>query len=186
MVALLNKILLLFISVLLVSCTARPLSVQAKYQPLFDFNNVQSYSLYNRDQPFNEFQSLSDAVRNDIELAIERAMEQQGYQFKTQQKADVILTYYWLKQDVRAFKIYNNGVYFCAYCLNHAKSDTKADRLNIKSNTLIIDVLNRKTKRSVWRSFYPLPVKPKENSQQVQRKVHQAVSLMLAKFANQQ
>ena len=178
-----NKVFIVIaITTLLVGCTAGPASVQAKYQPLFSFADVASYGLYNRNEAFNDYQSLSDAFRNDIELAIERTMDEKGYQFKDQEQADVILTYYWLKQDMREFKAYNHGINFCSYCLNHSGSNSKADRLKIRPNTLIIDALNRKTKRSVWRSYYPLTIKEKENSQQTQAKIRQAVTIMLDKF----
>lgn len=44
------------------------------YHDNFDFSTVKSYSLYDRNSPFTETQSLLDTRRNVIEIAIERTM----------------------------------------------------------------------------------------------------------------
>jgi len=58
----------------LLSCSSsRP--AFSKYQTSFNFSKVTSYALYNRNSDFTDFQNLSDATRNSIELAIEQGID---------------------------------------------------------------------------------------------------------------
>ena len=173
-----NKLMLLAV-IALAACSSGPKQSKAKYQTLFDFSTVSSYSLYDRNQPFSELQSLSHVMRNDIELAIERGMEKQGYHYISADSADVIVTYYLLDHNIRDFKRYNTSINYCSYCLTHSTTGKRGDRLKNGPGSLILDVIERKTKRSVWRSTYPLKIDVKDNSSEVQTKVHQAVSVML-------
>ncbi len=171
---------LLFI-ILLVSISACSGSKKAgvKYQDIYDFSNIKQYSLYQRDHEFNDWQSLSHAQRNDIELAIERSLDQQGYQYTQPEQADVIIAYYMVGGELGSLKRYNDSVRYCSYCLVHHGSGERIDRLVILPGDLIIDVLDGKHQRSIWRAKYPLNIDPKDNSREVQVKIHEAISTML-------
>ena len=135
-------ILIAFIA-LITGCSS-PKQAAVKYQPIFDFGNLESYGLYGREDEFNDWQPLSHAMRNSIELAIEQAMEAQSFSFKPADSADVVITYYIVKQNQRTFKAYNQGVNYCSYCLTNVKSGTKEERLRIVPGTLIIDAIKPK------------------------------------------
>lgn len=167
---------------LLTACSSAPKESKVKFQPLFDFTSLKFYSLYNRNHKFNDYQGLGYALRNDIELAIERGMEKQGFNYKDVADADVVVTYFWVNANLRDFKRYNKGVNYCSYCLNHSVTGAKRDRLNVTPGSLVLDVIDTKSKRSVWRSSYPLKVNVKDNSLEVQSKVHQAIGVMLSEI----
>lgn len=171
-----NLLFLLLFSLGLAGCSAQK-AASVKYQHNFDFSDIQKYSLYQRDHEFNEWQSISDAIRNDIEFAIENALDKQGYVFSSVEESDVVITYHLVSQKIN-LKRYNNGVNYCAYCLVHGESGLRSQRLDNQAGHIIVDMVNSKTKRSVWRSSYPLKVKAKDNSQELQEKVHQAIMLM--------
>ncbi len=171
---------LVYISLIfLVSCSSSK-TAQIKYQDFFDFTQITTYSLYKRDHVFNEWQSISDVLRNDIELAIENTLDSTGFKYTNVEHADVILTYYLADQNPRSLKAYNNGVNYCSYCLISADSGVRSDRLNIQSGHIIIDAIDSRSKRSVWRASAPLKIKEKDNSQVAQAKIHQVVAQMLS------
>ena len=168
---------------LLVGCSA-PKVAKVKYQEIFDFSTIQKYSLYKRDDEFNEWQLISDAIRNDIEFAIENALDQQGYKYSSLEDSDVVITYHLVSGMPAGLKKYNNGVNYCSYCLVNATTGSRADKLSIGPGHIIIDVINAKTKRSVWRSGYPLNIKAKDNSRMAQDKIHHVIALMLRHVGN--
>jgi len=164
-------------------CSSKPKVAHVKYHQSFDFSEIKKYSLYQRDHEFNEWQSISDAVRNDIEFAIENALDKQGYLFSSVESSDVVITYHLVSQSAH-LKRYNNGVNYCAYCLIHGASGRRTERLGSDSGDIVLDMINVQTKRSIWRSSYPLNVKEKDNSQELQEKIHQAITLMLSQLNN--
>ena len=44
--------------------------------------------------------------------------------------------------------------------------------------------LNLKKRRSIWRAAYPLYIKDKDNSAQINEKVKEAVGIMIKQFAD--
>ena len=167
---------------LLTACSSQPKVAIVKYQPIFDFSQVKSYGLYQRDDEFSDWQLVSDAMRNGIELAIERAMDNNGLTLKDSAQADVIVTYYVVRQSRRSFKTYNLGVNYCSYCLTNSKTGTRAARLDIAPGSLVIDVVKPKHRRSVWRASYPLGIREKDTSLEVNDKIQYAVAAMLKQF----
>ena len=168
---------------LLCSCSA-PKVAKVKYQEIFDFSTIQKYSLYKRDDEFNEWQLISDATRNDIEFAIENALDSQGFVYSSLEDSDVVITYHIVSGRASGLKKYNHGVNYCSYCLVNATTGLRADKLTIGPGHIILDAINAKTKRSIWRSGYPLNIKAKDNSQVAQEKIHQVIALMLRGLGN--
>ncbi len=162
----------------LTGCSTKQV-VKVKYQEIYDFSKVKKYSLYKREHEFNEWQSISDALRNDIELAIENTLDKKGYQYTEVDSSDIVITYYLVGNSQKNFQRYNNGVNYCSYCLVYEPSGSRADLLDTTVGSLVIDAVDMKTKRSVWRSSYPLKIKAKDNSQEIQDKVHELVEVML-------
>jgi len=178
----LNGLSLLLIILLLTGCSSST-TVIAKYQPVVKFNELQSYGLYHREDKFNDWQALSDATRNGVELAIEQAMDKLGFELKGAEQADVVVTYYLIKQDSRSLVAYNQGVNYCSYCLKHSKSNSRKDKLSYATGSLIIDLIKPKSRRSIWRSTFPINIKDKDNSMVVSDKINHAVAVILAQLA---
>lgn len=174
-------ILSVLFCVLTVGCSS-PKVASVKYSALFDFSTVKNYSFYQRNSDFSDWQSLSDTRRNSIELAIEKAMAEYGFSYVPTNKADVIFTYYWADHGGAEFKRYNEGVVYCSYCLTHSHTGDRSDKLMMNAGSLIIDAIDPRSKRSVWRTSYPLKIKDKDNSHEMHEKVIQAVNVMLKNF----
>ena len=172
-------ITLLFI--LLSACSSNQ-NIGVVYHDRFDFSQVQSYSLYNRNSPFTDSQSLIDTRRNAIEIAIERTMSIKKFNYAKPDDADVIVTYYLFKGKPKEYSNYNEVVRFCVYCLRANAWQTNNKYSDLSKGSLILDLVDPKNKRSVWRSVYPLNIDVKDNSAELNEKIQQAVSSMLAMY----
>ncbi|NQY87048.1 MAG: DUF4136 domain-containing protein [Colwellia sp.] len=157
-------------------------NVGVVYHNSFDFSQVKNYSLYNRNSAFTDSQSLIDIRRNTIEIAIEGNMSNKKFNYAEPEQADVIVTYYLLNDIAEEYEKYNAVVRFCVQCLRANTWQTTNQYSKITKGSLIIDLVDPKKKRSVWRSVYPLNIDVKDNSAEVNEKILQAVSLMLALY----
>lgn len=154
----------------------------AVYQTSFNFSKVKTYSIYQRNSSFTDTQSLTDSKRNSIEIAIEKALEQQGFQYKEIDQADIVITYHLLNGDENDYRAYNKEVLFCQRCLKANNWHNKGTGLQVKKGSLIIDLINPKRKRSVWRVIAPLKLKDKDDSRMVNDKIQQEVALMFQQY----
>jgi len=176
------KMLALAVLFILLNACSNIQNVGVVYHDNFDFSQVKSYSLYNRNSPFTDSQSLIDIRRNAIEIAIERSMSNQKFNYVEPEQANVIVTYYLLNDMPKEYEKYNNVVRFCVQCLRANTWQTTNQYSNLSKGSLIIDLVDPKKKRSVWRSAYPLNIDAKDNSAEQNEKILQAVSLMLAQY----
>ena len=79
-------------------------------------------------------------------------------------------------------KKYNQGVRYCAACLKMSTEGEKVSQISSDAGALIVDLVSPKTSRSVWRSSYPVIIKEKENSREIQQRIQRAVQQMLLQF----
>lgn len=173
------SIILLF--TLISACSSRN-NAGVVYHDSFDFSQVKSYSLYNRNSPFTDSQSLLDSRRNAIEIAIERTMSSNKFNYLEPEQADVIVTYYFLNGKLQEYSNYNEMVRFCVSCLRANAWQTNHQYSNLATGSLILDLVDPKKKRSVWRSAYPLNINVKDNSAKLNKKIQQAINSMLALY----
>ena len=152
------------------------------YHERFDFSQVKNYSLYNRNSPFTDSQSLLDTHRNAIEISIESTMASLGFEYITLEKAGLIVTYFVVNGNSKEYARYNEVVKFCVHCLRASTWQSNQQPLKNPVGSLIVDLIDPKTQRSVWRSAYPLESDSKDNSAQLNAKIRQAVTVMLSQY----
>ncbi len=148
----------------------------------FDFSLVKSYSTYGRNSAFGDLQNMSDSTRNTIELAIEQGFEKNGFQYKTLQKGDIIIAYHVLNNRVAELEKYNQQVKYCRYCLRAGDTSRAKIKSQLRPGSLIIDIIDPESQRSVWRSIYPLGFNDDDNSREMQKKISHAVDIMLLDY----
>jgi hypothetical protein len=166
-----------FSALFFIGCSSQP-PATAKFKSLFDFSTIESYSTYPRNSAFGESQNISYAIRNNIEIAIEQGFDSKGLIYQSNEKADVIIGYH-LIQNRSDFKKYNQDVKYCDPCLHSGLAAKDKTAWQLSPGSLVLDVVDQKDKRSVWRSVYPLKIKPKDNSQEVQAKIQLAIAYMM-------
>ena len=177
-----KNIPLLFLCLFIFFVSACSTHSDAVYQTNFNFSKVKNYSIYQRDSTFTNTQNLTDSKRNSIEIAIEKALDHQGFQYQEIDKADMVITYHMLNGKKDDYRDYNKEVLFCHHCLKASNWYNEGDKLKIKLGSLIIDLIDPKRKRSVWRNIAPLKINDKDNSQVVNDKIQQTVMLMLQQY----
>jgi len=162
-------------------------SAISKYRSDFNFSQISSYSFYDRNSDFSNFQNISDATRNSIELAIEQVLDKNGFEYQLPESADVVVAYHLINRKSKELATYNKGVKYCAYCLRAGEGKKGKDAWKIIPGSLIVDIINPESQSSVWRSVYDLKIKvDKDNSKEVQLKIYQAINAMMEKYPHQQ
>ncbi len=171
---------LLLISLLLSGCGA--LKNPVIYHSSFDFSKVKTYSFYPSNSTFIDSQSLNYAQRNRIELAIEKSLNAQDFSYSDINNADMIITYHLVKRKSKDYKAYNKAIRFCQHCLKANAWQQNNNEWHVYPGGLIIDLIDPKKNRSVWRSIYPLKFKQKDNSKTKNEKIIEAVEIMLIQY----
>ena len=176
------RISAVFYLLLLLSACSSGKKAGVVYHDKFDFSAVKSYSLYDHNSIFSETQSLLDTRRNAIEIAIESTMANKKFSYAEVEQADVIVTYHLFNGKRGDYSNYNKMVHFCAQCLQATTWQVDSKYSPVSQGGLVLDLIDPKMNRSVWRSTYPLGLKEKENSAKTNDKIKQAVAIMLAQY----
>jgi len=152
------------------------------YHSGFDFSQVKKYSFYSSGSSFFDSQSLSHTQRNRIELAIEKSLNAQNFVYSDIDSADIIVTYYFVKKNPTEYQNYNKAILFCPYCLKANTWQQDNNEWHAYPGGLIIDLVDPKKNRSVWRSIYPLKHDVKDNSNDLNEKIIKTVDIMLRQY----
>jgi len=177
----LTKLVLISLVVLaLSSCSTRKNPVI--YYDSFDFSQVKNYSFYLSGSSFFDSQSLPHTQRNRIELAIEKSLNAQAFNYSEVDNADIIVTYHLVKNRHQDYQAYNKSVLFCSHCLKANTWKTKSYDWQVYRGGLIIDLVDPKSNRSVWRSIHPLKFKTEDNSKRTNEIITEAVDVMLSQY----
>ena len=164
-----------------VACSSSNVATTS-YRGGFDFSSVESYSTYGRNSAFGELQNLSDITRNTIELAIEQNFDSNGFSYKTLKKADIFIAYHVISNNLSELELYNKEVKYCAYCLRVGQASRRDLLKKLQPGSLVLDIIDAKNQRSVWRSVHPLRFKEKDNSREIQEKINDAIDRMLKDY----
>ncbi|MFT5755702.1 MAG: hypothetical protein ACI9LM_000414 [Alteromonadaceae bacterium] len=175
-------LVLIFISLSLLLSACSNQVATAKYRSGFNFSSLNHYSTYDRNSPFSEFQNISDTTRNSIEIAIEQILDKKGYKYKKVDVADVVVTYHLIDHNYKDLKKYNKGIRYCHWCLKSVSEEINDRHWQMNPGSLIIDLVNTQNNRSVWRSVYPLKIKVKDSSVDIQEKIVLAIRSMMAQL----
>jgi hypothetical protein len=171
-----------FAGLMLSGCIGSPVAI-SKYQTGYNFSEVSSYTFYDRNSDFSDFQSISDATRNSIEIAIEQVLDKNGFKYRVENEADIVITYHLVSENNKELLGYNKGIAYCSGCLRGGEAAREREPWKIIPGSLIVDVIDPKRKRSVWRSVYFLNLNTeKDNSKEAQVKIYQAIDAMMAKY----
>jgi hypothetical protein len=152
------------------------------YYNNFDFSQVKNYSFFTSGSMFFDSQSLPHFQRSRIELAIEKSLNSQNFNYSDVNDADIIVTYHLVKNKPQDYQAYNKSVRFCSHCLKANTWQKNSDDWQVYPGGLIIDLVDPKKNRSVWRSIYPLKLSVKDNSQEQNEIIMEAINFMLSQY----
>ncbi|SEK99431.1 protein of unknown function [Colwellia chukchiensis] len=176
------RLLSCFVCIFALASCAVSNSTNTVFRGGYDFTALHSYSIYSRHSAFGEMQSIADSTRNHIELAIEQNFASIGLTYQSADKADVVIAYLILNPNSGELARYNQQVKYCGFCLNAGTSAYTQLQKNLRAGSLLIDIVDVRSQRSIWRSVYPLKPSDKDNSRERQSKIRHAVDTMLKDF----
>jgi len=176
------KVIVVIVLVVFLNACSSSKIAGVVYYDNFDFSRVKSYSFYDRNSAFSETQSLLDNRRNAIEIAIERTMASKQFNYTEIENTDLIVTYHLFDGKHGDFSNYNKAVRFCTHCLRASTWQTERQYSSVKAGDLVLDLVDPKKNRSVWRSVFPLKFKEKDNSAEINDRIKLAIAAMLAEY----
>jgi hypothetical protein len=184
MITLQRSIFVLAGAVLLAACASGPPKPEVDYKSDYNFSQVRKIAFYDDSGLIsgNNPIPLSDMERDRIDLALEHALRAKGYELldeKDADQADLLVSWTLItnaKTDVRTYETpamgmnvgygryggYNRySMYNCWGC-----TQTEVSVQNYTEGTFIVDMIDPKLKKSVWRGLIQSKLKGKlENDQ---------------------
>ncbi len=176
-----NKFVLSILLIFSIAGCSSSKDVNSVYFKQFDFEQVNTYSMFDRNTGFRIEQNITDFTRNQIELAIDKSMLARGFNYE-ETSADIIVSYAVIGMNPGDFSAYNKAVRFCAPCLKSRTWVSTDKSWSLIPGSLVIDLIDPVTKRTVWRNIFPLEVEVEDNSQEVNTKINQAVNVLISKY----
>jgi hypothetical protein len=162
-------ILILVLSSLLIACASGPPKPTVDYKQDYNFMAVKKIGFYRNsgqvsgDNPLQ----LSDIQRQRIDSALSYALGNRGFQMVDDPaEADMLLSWHLVTQhktDVRTYETPTYGASYGRYgrynrysmynCWSCAPTRTEVSVRNYTEGTFIVDMIDPKMNKSVWRGF---------------------------------
>jgi hypothetical protein len=173
----------------------------------FKFEKVRTYSTFAPNSAFYQQQNIADDVRNMMDIVLEQTLAKKHVHHTELAQADVIVSYFFVDGDNKALAEYNKLVHLCVICEHDSQdrvnkgerhapgqmSPSKGNRNEHQRQAsrkrtaewatgLIVDFIDPKTQRSVWRVYEDLTLSVKDNSRTRQQKITEAIEKMLTNW----
>jgi len=185
-----KKLLPIFIIALILSACSS-LKVYNDYDKTVDFNQFKSFSFYPWD--YKHGYQINDYDKNTIYNAIQREMEEKGYQY-TKEVGDLVISLFVTLKNETSYEAYTNhyggwagygggwGYYGFGYGYGYGPgySSTTITESNYEEGTLIIDFFNAADKKLIWQGIGSREVEYDLDKRD--KKLPKNINQMLARF----
>jgi hypothetical protein len=194
----LRSLVLLSCAFLITSCTSAPPKPAVDYKQEYNFMQVKKIALYKQsgqvsgDNPLQ----LSDIQRDRIDTALTYALGNRGFQIVDDtSQADLLASWHLVTQhktDVRTYETpaYGSSMGYSRYggynrysrynCWSCAPTRTEVSVKNYTQGTFIVDMIDPKMNKSVWRGVTQSKLKGKHDEDQ--GKYNEAATAIFASF----
>jgi len=188
----------LAVGILMSACASGPPKPTVDYKADYDFRAVKKIAFYHEsgqvtgDNPLQ----LSDMQRDRIDEALSFALTDKGFQIvNNAAQADLLLSWHLVTQqktDVRTWETPAMGYggyhgrynrYSAYNCWSCAPTRTEVSVQNYTQGTFIVDMIDPRMHKSVWRGITQSRLKGKQNSDQ--GKYNAAATAIFASFPPQ-
>ncbi len=166
-------VLTFLLSLFMAGCST--LEVNVDYDEGFNFAAVESFKVVH-----NIREGENTLVNDRITAAIESELKKKGY-VKATNDADLVFVYHYNAKDKVDIRTDYQMVGYGGFGYGGAMI-TRTSAYNYTEGTIIIDALNPKTKKIVWRSVGTLEVQEKETPQEKREYVNKIIKEMLEKY----
>ena len=186
---------LLFIGLVLAACASSPPKPTVDYKADYDFRAVKKIAFYDEsgqvtgDNPLQ----LSDMQRDRIDEALSYALTNRGLEIvKDAAQADLLLSWNLVTQQMTSVQTWNTpamgyGAYYGRYnrysgysCWSCMPMQSEVSVQNYTQGTFIVDMIDPRLHKSVWRSV--IQSRLKGNQSEDQDKYNETATVIFASF----
>lgn len=147
--------------VLLTACATGP-NISTDYNPDYQFDDIKTFSLVARQRD-----KVSDINSARIDAAIREALSARILDEVAADKADILVDYLVITQGKTKIRSYNTGHgYSCYRCWGGHNQTSQVDVSNYVEGSLIIDLVDSKDKKTIWRGMGSKPVNAKRTPEE--------------------
>lgn len=173
----------------LVACTTT-YTPDIDYNPEYNFDQIKTFVVIddyvaNQQASKQLNRNLSSLDNDRIVKAINSSLSNKGMFAVDKDDADVQVHFQVVTKDKTKLRTYNTGIYNCWRCRGYYGAGMPVQQVEIREyveGTVIIDMVNPETGKSVWRSLITKPVKPTKDIAEKQKKINEVIQAMLAPF----
>ncbi|WP_428737691.1 DUF4136 domain-containing protein [Sulfurimonas sp.] len=163
-----------FLTIFLVGCST--VDVNVDYDQQYKFLEVDCFAVEHETK-----QGESTLVNDRITTAIKQQITQKGYQNTS--TAGLVFNYFYKAQDKKDFQTsYGLGTGFGRLGWGGGMMVSTTDTYEYTEGTLVIDALDAKTKKIVWRGVGVLELREQKTPQEKTEYVNSIVAKILEKF----
>ncbi|MEW6997037.1 DUF4136 domain-containing protein [Colwelliaceae bacterium BS250] len=174
---------------LLASC-ASGYQPAVDYNPEYNFSSLKTFAVIETKLEDSQTKSLnsniSDLDNDRIIKSLKVNLLNKGMVEAEQTNADMLVRYQLVSKDKIRLRTYNSGLYNCWRCRGIYGANYQQTQVDVKQyveGTLIIDLVDPKLQKSVWRSVVTDTLKNKEIPvEEKQAKIQDLIDQMLASF----
>jgi len=177
----LHAVCLLFIGLVLAACASSPPKPTVDFKADYDFGAVKKIAFYDEsghvsgDNPL----LLSDMQRDRIDSALSYALTNRGFVVvEDATQADLLLSWHLVSQQMTDVQTWSSptvgyGAYYGHYnryssysCWSCFPAQTEVSVRNYTQGTFIVDMIDPKLRKSVWRSIIQSRLKGNQSADQ--------------------
>ncbi|PKI17262.1 DUF4136 domain-containing protein [Colwellia sp. 12G3] len=166
-------------SILLLGACSSSYTPETDQSNSYDFSTVDTYSVIGDEQLKNPM--FSDIDRGRFDAAIDISMQQHNVKEVSAEKADVLVSYFVVTKDkVKVNASYSGSYSNCYRCgYGNGSGVTHITTRNYVEGTLVVDIIDNDTNKSVYRSMLTKPLKSYETATEREQAINKVVSDMM-------
>jgi hypothetical protein len=171
----------LLLSAMLLACSA--VKTSSDYDPSANFTSYQTYGWLPDPPPTGHPRADNPLLHERVRNSIDRALAAKG--FRRSEDPDILVTYHLSAQQKLDVRTYYD-TYYGPYGYGVSIPDTEVRPY--EEGTLIVDVVDARAKKVVWRGYGSRRLKEPSGQQdpaELQKRVDETVDETLAKFPPQ-
>ena len=177
---------ILFLLVISAGCST--MTVEADYNPDMDFSTLKSYSwLRDVDNPGEDLRINNPLVINSVRSAVDEELQARGLEKTSREKADFLVVWFGAIEQVlkteninHFYRRYGYGTLYQDPYWN--SSPTVASEKEYEQGQLIIDIVDPKTNKLIWRGTAKNRIVPDQTEEGAKKNLKTAVQKILENF----
>lgn len=176
----LNVLLGILLFVTLVGCSS--ISTNTDYDPTVDFSKYKTYQWFSGEMPEGEVLSQNPLIKKRVANSVENSLSAKGFTKGTEDNFDFVVIIHAGSKERMQVNSYNYGGYgYGRYGRGWGGSSTTSVNY-YDETTLIIDIIDSKTKELAWRGTATGVVRKAEDQAEAQANVDEVVNKIMLDF----